>query len=276
VARDRTAATAAGEVAISRQQGPALVGGAAGGIGRAVTRRLAEAGHDVVLVGRTADTLAATATEVATATGRRAYPLVADLADPLAAAALPERAAALAGPPDVVVLNAGGPPPGRVLDVTDDGWAAGLDLLLRAPLALARAVLPGMCARGYGRLVVVTSTAVRQPQPDLAVSVVARAAMTAAAKLLANEVAADGVTVTCVAPGATATPRRREILTRRAEATGTGLDVLERADVAAVPAGRPGAAEEIAEAVAWLASPASGYVTGTVLTVDGGRTETIW
>ena len=91
-----------------------------------------------------------------------------------------------------------------------------------------------------------------------------------------GEVAAHGVTVTCVAPGATATPRRREILTRRAEATGTALEVLERADVAAVPAGRPGAADEIAEAVAWLASPASGYVTGTVLTVDGGRTETIW
>ncbi len=256
--------------------GSAVVGGAAGGIGSAVVRRLAHAGHDVVLVGRTADTLAATAKDVTAETGRDAFPLVADLADPAVATALAERAAELAGPPDVVVLNAGGPPPGRILDVTDDGWTAGLDLLLRGPLALARAVLPGMCARGYGRLVVVTSTAVRQPQPDLAVSVVARSAMTAAAKLLANEVAGHGVTVTCVAPGATATPRRQEILTRRASAAGAGLDVLERADVAAVPTGRTAAPEEIAEAVAWLASPASGYVTGTVLTVDGGRTETIW
>ncbi len=260
----------------TRSAGPAIVGGAAGGIGGAVALCLARAGHDVVLVGRTADTLAVAAKEVTATTGAAAFPLVADLADPVAAAGLPDRAAELAGPPDVVVLNAGGPPPGRVLDVTDDGWATGLDLLVRGPLALARAVLPGMCARGYGRLVVVTSTAVRQPQPDLAVSVVMRSAMTAAAKLLASEVAGHGVTVNCVAPGATATPRRHEILSRRAAATGAPLADLEHADVAAVPAGRTGTADEMAEAVAWLASPASGYVTGTVLTVDGGRTETIW
>jgi 3-oxoacyl-[acyl-carrier protein] reductase len=260
----------------SRSTGSAIVGGAAGGIGSAVATCLARAGHDVVLVGRTADTLAVVAKEITAATGRGAYPLVADLADPVAAAGVPARAEELAGPLDVVVLNTGGPPPGRILDVSDDGWAAGLDLLLRGPLALARAALPGMCARGYGRVVVVTSTAVRQPQPDLAVSVVARAAMTAAAKLLATEVAGRGVTVTGVAPGATATPRRHEILSRRAAATGAPLEELERADVAAVPAGRPAAPEEIAEAVAWLASPAAGYVTGEVLTVDGGRTETIW
>jgi 3-oxoacyl-[acyl-carrier protein] reductase len=113
----------------------------------------------------------------------------------------------------------------------------------------------------------VTSTAVRQPQPDLATSVVLRAAVTSAAKMLSREYADRGVTVNCVAPGPTATDRRNEILAAR----GPGADA---ADLATVPAGRAGRPEEIGAAVAFLASAAASYVNGTVLTVDGGRTET--
>ena len=179
------------------------------------------------------------------------------------------------GPPDVLVLNAGGPPPGRILDVTDDAWRAGAELLLLGPLRLARLALPGMASRGFGRLVFVTSTAVRQPQPDLAISVVLRAAVTAAAKLLSLEYAADGVTVNCVAPGATDTQRRRDVLAARAARTGRPVAELDAAGHAARcrPAG-PGTPDEIAAAVAFLASADAGYVNGTVLTVDGGRTET--
>ena len=133
-----------------------------------------------------------------------------------------------------------------------------------------------MRARVGGRIVVITSTAVRAPMPDLAVSTVLRSAMTAAAKLLAGEVAADGVTVNCVAPGATATERRAQILAHRAAASGSSVEALDGADLAGVPAGRPGEPGEIADAVAFLASEQAGYITGTVLTVDGGRTEAIW
>jgi 3-oxoacyl-[acyl-carrier protein] reductase len=178
------------------------------------------------------------------------------------------------GSPDVLILNAGGPPPGRILDVSDDAWRAGADLLLLGPLRLARLALPAMASNGFGRLIFVTSTAVRQPQPELAVSVVLRAAVTAAAKLLSREYAADGVTVNCVAPGATDTQRRREVLAHHAARAGQPVAELDARDNAAVPAGRPGSPDEIAAAVGFLASADAGYVNGTVLTVDGGRTET--
>jgi 3-oxoacyl-[acyl-carrier protein] reductase len=206
-------------------------------------------------------------------TGGAVGTLVSDIAAPDAAAAAMDAMSASYGPPDVLVLNAGGPPPGRVLDVTDDTWRAGTELLLLGPLRLARLALPGMASRGFGRLVFVTSTAARQPQPDLAISVVLRAAVTAAAKLLSREYAGDGVTVNCVAPGATDTQRRRDVLAARAARTGRPVAELDAQDTREVPAGRPGTPDEIAAAVAFLASADAGYVNGTVLTVDGGRTE---
>jgi len=201
--------------------------------------------------------------------------LVSDIAAPDSAATVLDAMTARYGPPDVVVLNAGGPPPGRILDVTDDAWRDATELLLLGPLRLARLALPPMADRGFGRVVFVTSTAVRQPQPDLAASVVLRSAVTAAAKLLAREFAAAGVTVNCVAPGATATERRRQILDNRARARERTYDELDAEDAASIPVGRAARPEEIGAAVAFLASAAASYVNGTVLTVDGGRTETI-
>jgi 3-oxoacyl-[acyl-carrier protein] reductase len=251
----------------------ALVGGGATGIGYAIAARLAPT-HRVVITGRRPGPLEKAAARLREQTGAEIGTLVSDVAAPDAAAAMDAMTAGY-GPPDVLVLNAGGPPPGRILDVTDDAWRAGAELLLLGPLRLARLALPGMADRGFGRLVFVTSTVVRQPQPDLAVSVVLRAAVTAAAKLLSHEYADRGVTVNCVAPGATDTPRRQEVLAARAARAGQDLAWAAAQDAADIPAGRAGTAQEVAAAVAFLASDAAAYVNGTVLTVDGGRTETV-
>jgi 3-oxoacyl-[acyl-carrier protein] reductase len=219
-------------------------------------------------MGRTLERLVATADRLRKQTGATVDPLAYDITDPDVAQGATREV-------DVLVLNAGGPPPGRILEVDDKGWAEAFQLLVLGPLRLARAMLPGMVERGYGRVVFVTSNAVRQPQPDLATSVVLRSAVTAAAKLLSREFAREGVTVNCVAPGATATERRHDVLANRARATGASYADLEAADAASIPAGRAGTAEEIGAAVAFLASPSASFVNGTVLTVDGGRTETI-
>jgi len=251
----------------------ALIGGGTAGIGYAIAARLAPT-HRVVITGRRAESLEAAAARLQEQTGTAVGTLVSDVAEPDAAAAAMDALTAQYRAPDVLVLNASGPPPGRILDIADDAWQAAVELLLLGPLRLARLVLPCMASRNFGRLVFVTSAAVRQPQPDLAISVVLRSAVTAAAKLLSREYAGVGVTVNCVAPGATDTQRRREVLSARAARTGRPYGELDAADTAEVPAGRPGTPDEIASAVAFLVSAEAGYVNGTVLTVDGGRTET--
>ena len=250
----------------------ALIGGGGAGIGYAIAARLA-ATHRAVITGRHAEALDAATARLEQETGAAVGAIVNDIAAPDAAAAAMAAMATGYAPPDVLVLNAGGPPPGRILEVDDEAWRAGAELLLLGPLRLARLALPGMAERHFGRVVFVTSAAVRQPQPDLAVSVVLRSAVTAAAKLLSREYAAAGVTVNCVAPGATDTRRRREVLAARSAVAGASLADLDDQDTATVPAGRAATPGEIAAAVAFLVSPDAGYVNGTVLTVDGGRTE---
>ncbi len=230
----------------------------------------------MVITGRHESSLAAAAEAIGRVAGSPVHHVVSDLADPDASAGLIDEVESRVGGLDVLVLNAGGPTPGRILELDDAAWYRGLELLLLGPLRMARPALPRMAARGFGRVILVTSTAVRRPEPDLAASVVIRSALTAAAKLLSVEFADRGVTVNCVAPGATATARRAEVLDRRAAAAGVPVANLDRAEAAAIPAGRAGEPAEVAAAVDFLAGEAAGYINGTVLTVDGGRTEAIW
>jgi 3-oxoacyl-[acyl-carrier protein] reductase len=256
----------------------ALVGGGGSGIGRAIARRLADDGMTVVISGRRPDVLASTAADLNADIATGAPRVLWGAGDVTVAGETTEVvrvARREAGEIDVLVLNAGGPPPTTVLAAEEAAWHEAFELLLLGPLRLAKDVLPVMAERGWGRVVLITSAIVRQPVPDLGLSVVLRSAATAMAKLLSLEYAGSGVTINCVAPGPTVTGRRTQILEARAARESVGLACAEAADVSKVPVGRAGRAEEVAAAVGWLVSDAAAFVNGTVLTVDGGLTALV-
>jgi 3-oxoacyl-[acyl-carrier protein] reductase len=175
----------------------------------------------------------------------------------------------------VLVNNSAGPPPGAIANATAAQFLDTLQQQLLAAHGLAQHLLPGMRAQGFGRIINIISTSVREPIPNLGVSNTVRAAVAAWAKTLASEVAADGITVNSVLPGFTKTARLAQILENRARSTGRTLAEVEAEFLSVVPAGRFAEPAEVAAAVAFYASPAAGYITGTTLAVDGGRTKAL-
>lgn len=171
----------------------------------------------------------------------------------------------------ILVNNSGGPPPGPVVDATPDQFLAAFRQQLLASHLLMQWVLPAMRASRYGRIVNVISTSVREPIEGLGVSNTIRGAMASWAKTLSREVGKFGVTVNNVLPGATRTARLESIIKRKAAATGTPQEEIEAKMRAEIPLGRFAEAVELGEVIAFLASPAAGYVTGVSVPVDGGR-----
>lgn len=229
----------------------ALVTGGSRGIGLAAAHDLMRLGAQVTLAARGEDALKA----AADALGARW--VVADVSTPEGV----QTAVAAAGQIDILVSNAGGPPPALPSAVTEDAWQAGLNTTFLSTVRLAAAVLPGMRERRWGRIIAVTSLTVGRPALNLPVSNAMRAAVTNHLKTLALEVAADGVTCNTVAPGYTATDRLRALHADPADA-----DKL----TAKIPARRFGEPNEVGAAVAFLATREAGYITGQEILVDGG------
>jgi 3-oxoacyl-[acyl-carrier protein] reductase len=176
---------------------------------------------------------------------------------------------------DILVCNAGGPPPTTFADAPADSWQEALELNLLSTINLCRAAVPGMRERRRGRVICIASVAAKQPLGSLILSTTARAGVLGFMKFLADEVAADGVTVNSVCPGYTRTARVEKLLDELSAQRKLPRDQVERDVVRDIPAGRMGKPEELAAAVAFLASERASYITGVALQVDGGFIRSI-
>jgi 3-oxoacyl-[acyl-carrier protein] reductase len=243
------------------EQRVALVTGSSRGLGRTIARRLAHDGLAVAVNGLHGDAQLAAVVEEIRGDGGTAEAFPADVTDQRQVEALVAAIAERLGPVDVLVLNATGPQPEAPLDeVAWDDHLAQLDFFVRSPVLLGRAVVPGMEAKGAGRIVHIDSEVADRPPAHRSAYTTAKSAQIGLARAWAHELAPLGITVNTVAPGFVPVERHADV-----------TDEVRRAYVASVPAGRFGTPDDIAHAVSFFASEASGFLTGQRLVVDGGR-----
>lgn len=244
----------------------ALVCASSQGLGLACATALAQEGCEVWLNGRDAARLEAAAQALRAATGAVVHAVVADLNAESGRAAL---LAACPGP-DILVNNNAGPPPGRLEDWDHAAWLAALESNLIAGVMLIRAVLPGMRARRFGRIVNITSAMVKTPHAAMGLSTAARAGLTAVSKALAREAVVDNVTINQLLPERFDTPRQAFMARRMMDEHGIPLEEARRRIADTLPARRFGRPEEFGQACAFLCSAQSGFMTGQNLQLDGG------
>lgn len=253
----------------------ALVCGSSQGIGRASAMAIAAAGAQVVLLARNPEQLRAVRDTLPSPAAAPHDVLAADFSDPAEVRTAVSGYLAEHPPFHILVNNTGGPPPGPVLDATDEAFRAAFSMHLLCNHALVQLLVPGMRAEKYGRIVNIISTSVREPIKGLGVSNTIRAAVAGWAKTLSKEVAPYGITVNNILPGYTRTARLESLVTGRVQATAAARATVEAAMMADIPMGRFAEPEEIAAVVAFLVSPGGSYLTGVSLPVDGGRLASI-
>ncbi|WP_321814402.1 MULTISPECIES: SDR family oxidoreductase [unclassified Paraburkholderia] len=244
----------------------ALVCAASKGLGRGCAEALAAEGVNVTIVARTLSTLEETAAQIRASTGVEVKAVACDITTEAG------RAAALAAcpSPDILVNNAGGPPPGDFRSFTREQWLAALDANMLTPIALVQATIDGMIARGFGRIVNITSSSVKAPIDVLGLSNGARSGLTGFIAGVARQVASTGVTINSLLPGVFDTDRIKTTIAAQAEKGKLSLDEVRERRMKSIPAGRFGTPDEFGRACAFLCSVHAGYITGQNWLIDGG------
>lgn len=248
----------------------ALVTGSSRGLGYAIACLLASEGCRVAINSRNAERLSEAAKKIATDTNAEILPLVGDVSLPDIPDALVEQTAHTFGGLDLLVTNAGGPPSGKFDNFMDATWQKAIDLSLVSHVRLIRAALPYLRKSDHPSVVTMTSYSVKQPIPNLVLSNSIRAATVGLTKSLSLELGAEGIRFNSILPGWTTTERVIDLMAYRAKANNSSVEeeiALQSKDIAL---GRMASPEEIANAVVFLLSPAASYITGVMLTVDGG------
>ncbi len=255
----------------------AVVTGASRGLGAAIAAALVAEGVDVVGVARSVDRIESAAASLAASQGSLGEPqgsLTARACD-LGDAAAIDGLSDVLGLADILVLNTGGPPPGPVCDVADSVWSKQFESMFLSVVRLARLTLPGMRERQFGRIILVVSSGVVQPIPNLGISNALRSALVGWAKTLATEVAGDGITVNCLAPGRIATDRVADLDQGAAKRQGISVDEVQQQSRSAIPVGRYGEPAEFAAMAAFLSGRSASYMTGGIIRVDGGMIRAV-
>jgi 3-oxoacyl-[acyl-carrier protein] reductase len=248
----------------------ALVAASSQGIGRATAEAFAAEGCRVAMCARNQRTLEAAADAIR---ARSNVEVLAEAFDVTDAAAVNQFVATVAdrfGAVDICVANAGGPPAKGFLSTTQEDWQRALDLNLLSTVSLARAVIPHMQRKRWGRIVTITSISAKQPVHDLVLSNAARAAVVGLVKSLSNEFGPEGILVNNVGPGFTATDRLKDLAKSRAGASGQREQEIFDGWAADAPLRRLGGPNEVADAIVWLCSDRASFITGQTLLVDGG------
>ncbi|HEX7594636.1 MAG TPA: SDR family oxidoreductase [Anaerolineae bacterium] len=249
----------------------ALVAGASKGLGKAVALGLAREGAHIAILSRDAARIESAAKEIR---GAQVLALVADVSRAAGIQRAVDETAKKFGTIHIVVTNAGGPPPGVFVSLTDEQWLSAVDATLMSAVRLSRAAIPLMQKQKWGRIIHLGSLTIKQPYADLMLSNSIRAAVVGLAKTQANELAKDGILVNTVSPGIIETDRVVQLMESRAKRNGTTARDEYALAEKNVPLGRVGQPEEFANVVVFLASERAAFVTGTHIIVDGGETRT--
>jgi 3-oxoacyl-[acyl-carrier protein] reductase len=251
----------------------ALVCGSSQGIGQAAAETLAELGATVTLTARNEEALKTVCAGLPRPAGQEHAWFTSDFDRPEALETLVKARVDSGQRFHILINNSGGPAGGPAHVAKKDEFTNAFQRHLICNQILVQALLPGMRDDGYGRIINIISTSVKEPIPGLGVSNTVRGAVASWAKTIATELAPDGITVNNVLPGFTRTDRLKTLFEGKAEKTGQRFEDVEKGALAQVPMGRFGQAEEIAAAIGFLASPAASYITGVSIPVDGGRTR---